>query len=280
MDLLIIEDRRVIEKLMKCINENKSVATVTITKTDDSAPRGVGSLMLVDEEGNLLEGTIGGGILEEKGKEDAVRAIREKRSFTVEYSLGRPSKAGNTLPALCGGSISLFVKPYNARDHLVIVGAGHVGEKLAKIANILEYNVTVLDDREERLNSCFFPRGENLMLGDIVENLRKIHIDNNTYIVIVTYGHIHDQRALEAVIRSRAKYIGMIGSKNKVKTCFNNLLKKGYLKEEMEKVYTPIGLDLGGETPEEIALGILAEIQAVKYNKDVPHLKGDISEYI
>lgn len=170
---MIVEDRRVIEKLMECIKENRPVATVTIIRADNSTPRGIGSVMLVDEKGKLLEGTIGGGILEENGKKDAIRAIREKRCFTVEYSLGRPSKDGNTLPALCGGSISLFIKPYNVRDHLVIVGAGHVGEKLAKMASILEYNITVVDDREERLNRQIFTGEENLMLGDIVENLKR-----------------------------------------------------------------------------------------------------------
>ena len=111
----------------------------------------------------------------------------------------------------------------------------------------------------------------------MVESLKKMNIDSHTYIVIATYAHMQDERALEAVIKSNAKYIGMIGSKNKVRTCFDNLLKKGFTQENISKVYAPIGLNIGGETPEEISLSIMAEIQAVKYNKEVYHMKRCIS---
>jgi xanthine dehydrogenase accessory factor len=107
----------------------------------------------------------------------------------------------------------------------------------------------------------------------MVESLKNMDIDQNTYIVIATYAHAHDERALEAVVESNARYIGMIGSRNKVKTCFENLLKRGYKEETLSKVFAPIGLDIGRETPEEIALSIMAEIQAVKYNRDALHMK-------
>lgn len=276
----MIEDRRVLEKLMEYMDKNKSVATVTIINTDGSTPRGVGSTMLVDEEGNLLAGTIGGGILEESAKKDAANCIKEKRSTTIKYGLGRPSE-GEVLPSICGGNTVLFIKVYSSKDHLIIVGAGHVGEKISRMASILGYSVTVLDNREERLNTQYFNNGEELILGDMVQNLRNMDIDSNTYVIIATYGHVHDEEALKIVLHSRAKYIGMIGSRNKVRTCFKNLINKGYSKDELSRVYAPIGLDLGGETPEEIALSIMAEIQAVKHGKSgTHHLKGDIIENI
>ncbi|MCF6466153.1 XdhC family protein [Clostridium sp. Cult2] len=268
----MLEDRKVLHALNESLKNSKSVATITIVSSEGSTPRGVGSSMLVDEEGNILEGTIGGGALEEKAKRDAIYCIKRNKSLLIEYNLDRDSKTGNILPMACGGKVSLFIKVYNSQEKLILVGAGHVAEKIAKMASILGYFITVLDSREERLTSNLFPDVEYLILGDIVENLEKMEVDHNTSIIIVTHGHKYDQDALEVVLKSNAKYIGMIGSKNKVRTTFNNLLEKGYLKEELSKVYTPIGLDLGGETPEEIALSIMAEIQAVKYEKEAPHL--------
>jgi len=151
-------------------------------------------------------------------------------------------------------------------------GPGHIAEKLCKIAHVLGYAITVLDHRRDRLNAKLLPHVENFVQGDIKENLRNIHIDSSTYIVIATHGHKFDQDALEAALGRGAKYIGMIGSKNKIETCFNNLINKGFKEEDLSRVHTPIGLDLGGEAPEEIALAIMAEIQAVKYGKDAPYL--------
>ncbi len=268
----MLEDRKVLLKLNKCLEKNQSVAMITIVEAEGSTPRGVGSMMLVDGEGNILEGTIGGGVLEQKARKDAINCIKENKSSLIDYNLDRDSKTGNILPMTCGGKVSLFIKVYNSREKLILAGAGHVAERIAKMANILGYSISVLDNREERANEQLFPQVENLILGNIVENLKKMDIDNNTFIIIVTHGHKHDQDVLEVVLKSKAKYIGMIGSKNKVKTTFNNLLERGCSKEDLSKVYSPIGLDLGGETPEEIALSIMAEIQAVKYGKDVPHL--------
>lgn len=268
----MLEERKVLVKLNEYLEKNETVAIVTIVEAENSTPRGVGSMMLVDGKGDILEGTIGGGVLEQKSKKDAVDCIKKRKSSLIDYNLNIDSKTGNILPMVCGGKVSIFIKVYSSREKLIIAGAGHVAEKIVKMANILGYSITVLDSREERLNEELFPNVESLILGNIEENLKNIGIDDNTFIIIATHGHKYDQNVLEAVLKSNAKYIGMIGSKNKVKTTFNNLLEKGCTKEELLKVFTPIGLDLGGETPEEIALSIMSEIQAVKHGKDVPHL--------
>ncbi|HHY04370.1 MAG TPA: XshC-Cox1-family protein [Thermoanaerobacterales bacterium] len=269
----MLEDKKVLSKLNDCLQENKPVAVVTIVDVEGSTPRGVGSMMLVDEKGALLEGTIGGGILEEKAKRDAAKCIRAKTSQMVEYDLDSTGKVKGALPMICGGKTRIFIKVISQKEHLVIAGGGHIGQRLAKMAKMLDYCVTVLDYREEMLTKERYPDVDELILGDIPENLAKIPIDFSTNIVIVTHGHKFDQDALEKVINSDARYIGMIGSMNKIKITFKNLIDKGISREKISRVYSPIGLDLGGETPEEIALGILAEIQAVKNNKDVPHMK-------
>lgn len=272
-------DINIMRNALKHIDNGDEVAIITIISIDGSTPRGIGSTMLIDRNGNLLEGTIGGGILEERAKMDGVKHIKAKRSGVVEYSLGNPTKERNYLSMICGGDVSIFIKTYYCQENLILVGAGHVAEKIAKIGNIMGYSITVLDDRKERLTSKLFPNVDNLVFGNIVENLEKTNINNNSLIIIVTHGHKHDQDALEVVLKSDAKYIGMIGSANKVETTFGNLMAKGFTKEELSKIYTPIGIDLGGESPEEIALSIMAEIQAVKYNKDIPHLFGSVSRF-
>jgi xanthine dehydrogenase accessory factor len=268
----MIEDRRVLEKLNESLKNNRSVATVTIVESSDFTPRGTGSMMLVDEEGVILEGTIGGGLIEETARQDAVNCLLRNESKLISYTLNENSKNDNALPMACGGNASLFIKVYNSQDKLIIAGGGHIAVKLAAMAHILGYSISILDNREERLNDQLFPQVDNLILGNIADTIKDISIDKNTYIIIVTHGHKFDQDVLEAVIESKARYIGMIGSKKKVNTVFKSLLEKGYDKEKISKVYSPIGLDLGGETPEEISLSILAEMQAVKYAKDAPYL--------
>lgn len=270
-----MQDKKVLYKLMEALEKNLPVATVTIIKAEGSTPREIGASMLVDKEGNLLAGTIGGGMLEVRAIKDAVKCIEENKSQVLDYSLGLPKEAEEEvfLPATCGGKVSLFIKVYPSKERLIIVGGGHVGQSLAKLASFLGYLVSVLDDREETLTPQAFPPDVDLILGDMVESLKKMDIDSNTYIIIATYSHAHDEKALEAVIGTNAKYIGMIGSKNKVKSSFENLLKKGYKEEALSKIYAPIGLDIGGETPKEIALSIMAEVQAVKFNREALHMK-------
>lgn len=274
----MVDDKKILQKLNSFIENNEPIAMVTIVDTDGSTPRGIGSTMLVDKSGNLLDGTIGGGALEEEAKKDAVKQIVTGKSRLIEYKLDN-SKNSNALPMTCGGNVSIFVKVYKPQERLIIAGAGHVSEKVAKLANFLGYQVIVMDDRKERLNHEIFPESVELVHGDIVQNLQKAEIANDTMVIIVTHGHEYDQEALKVVLRSEAKYIGMIGSISKIKTCFRNLLSKGYTEEELLKVYTPIGINIGGETPEEIALSIMVEIQAIKYNADVPHLSQNINKF-
>lgn len=270
-EVMFLEGSKVVEKLSYMIAQNEPVALVTVVESSGSTPRGPGSMMLIDKNGVLLEGTIGGGILEERAKRDAAECIRVRESKLFFYELG----AGNekSLPMICGGDIRYFVKVFPPKKQLIVIGAGHVGEKLCKMASILGYEIIVVDDRENRATKEIFPEASKLLVGDILENLGKVHIDEHTSIVIVTHAHKYDQAALEAVIDSNAGYIGMIGSVSKVGTCFKNLREKGISDELIDRVYSPIGLDIGGESPEEIALSIMAQIQAVTHKKTVPHMR-------
>jgi xanthine dehydrogenase accessory factor len=266
-------DSKIIQELAQRLDNNEPIAMVTITRTEGSSPRGVGSMMLIDWEGKLLAGTIGGGVLEEKAKEDAAECIRRGISKTATYELNLNSGKENILPMACGGRVDVFIKVFRSQGHLIIVGAGHIGVKLCSLAKILDYHVTVMDDRPKVATKERFPGADEIIVGDISEILQQYPINERSSIVIVTHGHRYDEEALETVVDSTAGYIGMIGSRQKVETCFQHLLAKGVSEERLSRVYAPIGIDIGGETPEEIALSIMAEIQSVRYGKSVPSMK-------
>lgn len=255
-------DLKIYELLQSKLKEHVTTALVTITKESGSAPRGVGSMMLIDETGDLLYGTIGGGNVEHTARTDAKNAIQLNGSKTVVYELDEKGKLGMA----CGGRVEVFIQVHKADDQIIIVGGGHICEKLYHFLQILPYRVTIIDHREEYANNDKYPEAYTES-GDIVEILNRIEMYDSTSVIIVTHGHVFDLEALEVVIQKPIRYIGMIGSKTKIIKCFKSLKKLGITKKELANVYAPIGLDIGGETPEEIALAVLAEIQSVKYQR-------------
>lgn len=155
----------------------------------------------------------------------------------------------------------------HTRDRLIIVGSGNVALNIYKIASLLDYDISVIDNRAETLTRQRFPEASELLLGDIVELLGACEITETTSIVLVSHNHQFDEPALRAIIKSSARYIGVMGNKRKVNKYFNTLKSMGIADELIERVYLPIGLDLGGQLAAEIALAAVAEIQAVKYGR-------------
>lgn len=254
--------------LAEKIEHYQDVAMVIIIRAEGSSPRGIGSMMIVDKDANLIAGTIGGGIVEEKVKKEAAECIIRGRPRTIRYKLDNDTEGPNSVNMACGGDIEVFINVFISSDKLLIIGGGHVGLCLYKLAKILDYNVTIIDNRIEYCNKDRFPEADELIAGDIVTTLEQYPINERTNIVIVTHGHEFDEQALEKVIESPARYIGMIGSMKKIELCYKNLQNKGVLRARLERVHAPIGLNLGGERPEDIALAIMAQINAVKYGRE------------
>jgi len=155
----------------------------------------------------------------------------------------------------------------NDSDRLIIVGSGNIALHVYKFAQILGYNITIIDNRAETLTKERFPDASEIVLGDIVELLGSYNITTGTSIVLLSYQHKYDEAALQVVIRSPARYIGVLGNKRKVTAYFNKLDLMGVSEELIDKVHVPVGLDLGGQRAAEIALAVMAEIQAVKYGR-------------
>jgi xanthine dehydrogenase accessory factor len=253
--------QEIIKAAARCAEENIPAALATVVETTGSTPGRVGAKMLVFADGKIM-GTVGGGGLEAAVIEEARHAIKSGRPRLSGYSL-TPEQAGG-LGMVCGGKATVYIEPVLPKPHLVIAGGGHIAKEIYWLAKRLNFEVSVIDDREEFANKERFPDADRLVVSDIAETLRSLPVHAQTYIAIVTRGHKYDEEALHAVLGTPAAYIGMIGSRRKIKTVYSSLENKGVDPELLKQVYAPIGLDLGGNEPAEIALAIMAQILQVQ----------------
>jgi xanthine dehydrogenase accessory factor len=234
----------------------------TITEVTGSSPRGVGAKMLVLVDGSIAE-TIGGGVLERRVIDDALSCLASGVSRSERYELREQGE--RALGSLCGGQATVFLDVHTPDRVLLIVGAGHVGQKLSSLGKLLDYRVIVLDPRQDMVTRSRFPDADQLIDGDPARASELVPIGPATHVIIVTHGHTEDAAALRSVLGSGAGSVGMIGSARKVQKIFEQLRSEGVTAERLEAVHAPIGLDIGAETPAEIALSIMAEIVADAY---------------
>jgi xanthine dehydrogenase accessory factor len=235
-----------------------AVATVIASPEAGMPP---GTKLLVRTDGSRL-GALGGGALQEAVAADAHAAITVRprlRVDTLYYDAN-----GQPLPRAEAGAFAVMIEVTERPATLLIVGAGHVGQALATAATPAGFSVAVVDDRAAFANEQRFPTADHILCGDMVAELERFPIDDATYVVLVSRGHKQDESGLRAVVSSEAAYVGMIGSQRRVSTVLTHLAREGCPREALERVHTPIGLDIGAETPEEIAVSILAEIILVR----------------
>ncbi len=247
---------------------NEEFATITVIASNLRQVCRTGMMMVVDQYGQVLGGSIGDSLLQEKARQEAEKSI--SRGLSRKLILNWEE-----------GSIELFINAFCHKDRLIIVGSGNLVLDIYQMAVILGYRISIVDDRAETLTRERFPQAAELLLGDVVEQMNACDIDNNTSIVIASHHHEHDTKALRSVVNSSARYIGVLGNKRKVTAHFNQLNAMGIAEENMDKVHVPIGLDLGGQKTAEIALAVMAEIQAIKYGRPggfltIKHIKKGI----
>lgn len=239
-------------------------AVVTVVESQGSTPRGAGARMLVLGDGST-RGTVGGGTIERRATDDALEALRHGQSRLAQYALRQ--EGDHALGMVCGGDASVFLEVHLPVRTLVVIGGGHIARSLAPMAGLLDYRVVILDERPEFATQERFPEADQVVVGHPGEAASLVGIDARTAVVIVTHGHVHDQAALTSVLQTEAWYIGMIGSRSKIRTVFAEMEKSGVAPSDLERVYAPIGLDLGGQTPAEISLSILAQIVAMAHGR-------------
>lgn len=255
-------ENQMIEIIAEYQKNNQPIAMVTIVGRVGCNPRKVGAAMVVDENGCVLSGSIGGGVIEKMACEDVVNAIESGRSVEKSYDLSHDNEM---LGMTCTGHVRIFIKVFKSKDRLIIIGAGHIGKYLAYYAKPLNYEIHIMDHREGLTHNQY--ENAHTYEGDIETLLDQMTYDDKTSIVIVTHAHIYDYEALIKTMDQPFRYLGMVGSRKKVADCYKRLVKEGHAMDKWASISTPIGLDIGGSTPQEIALAIISEIQMVKYNK-------------
>ncbi len=248
------------EEVIKLRREGKRGALATIVHTNGSIPSYESSRMLVREDGSIA-GTIGGGCVEADVWAAAREVMQKEMPRKMVFNLNHDANYDNGL--ICGGTLEVFVEPILPQPAVYLFGGGHISMALAQAVQAAGFAVGVIDDREQFANAQRFP-----MAGEIYTSYEdafaKLQPNASSYLVIVTRGHKEDMRCLAWAVRTEARYIGMIGSKRKVLSVYQALEKEGFRPQEFERVFAPMGLEIGALSPEEIAISITAELIAVR----------------
>jgi xanthine dehydrogenase accessory factor len=239
--------REILRALEEALQRNEAVALATVIEVQGASPAQVGFKLLVRPDGSVV-GNVGGGALEQRIRDETLAALLEGKPRLAHYTL---REAGpDAVGMLCGGEVTAFIEVYQPMPILLIVGGGHIGRPLAEMARIVGFQVQVVDVHPERATAPQFDPAV---------------ISAHTYVVLITEDHVTDEQVLRQVLDTPAAYIGMIGSQRKVGIIFDHLRADGIGEEQFARVRAPIGLNLGGRSPAEIALSILAQIVQVQH---------------
>ncbi len=231
-------------------------ALCTIIRTSGSTPRNTGSKMLVSSDGSII-GSVGGGEVEARVIEEAKKAILSGETAILNYDLIDPHKGD---PGICGGTLEVFIDPLPVPNELIVVGAGHVGRAVVFLAKWLGYKVILSDDRPEFCSAENIPGADEYLVCKL-EDLPKIYpVSTRAAVVLATRSQEVDLNGLPALLTTPVSYLGVISSRRRWKLTEEKLLSAGVNPEALNKIHAPIGIRIGAETPEEIALSILAEI--------------------
>ncbi|WP_435126887.1 XdhC family protein [Halobaculum sp. D14] len=239
----------------------ETVALATVTAVEGSTPRDPGATMLVREDGST-DGTIGGGTVEELTRTAAVEAIEEREPRTEHWELRRDGNTG----MVCGGEMTVFIDVVVGAPRLVVAGGGHIAVPLARMADEMGYEVCVVDDREEFADPERFPDAE-VFCGDYDDGIAEFGVTSNTAVAIASRSGTFDRIAAQEALERDAYYVGLVASDDKADHVRDGLLDDGVDEDALERLHAPVGLDVGGGDPADVALSILAELNRVRHGK-------------
>ncbi|HYB45008.1 MAG TPA: XdhC family protein [Nitrososphaerales archaeon] len=247
------------------INNGVRVVVASVLETDGSVPRGQGTKMAIPETGEVW-GSVGGGCVEKYIVREAKFVLKDGKTRVEEFDLGDDSWSG--IGMSCGGKVKMMLELVEPPERLIIFGSGSISVGCAQIGNILGYKVIVLDPFATKEA---FP-GAEVHSQAVLQKIREMTITPFDNVLILTE-HRYDIEALQAVVNSRARFIGMIGSKNRVNSSYKELVKAGVPEDKLLAVYAPVGLDIGAVSPQEISVSIMAEIINQRRGGSLGHLK-------
>lgn len=255
----------VLAEAVRLRREGQRCALATIIQVNGSIPSFECAKMLIREDGSI-SGTIGGGCVEADVWAAAREVMETGKARRMQFSLGQDAAYDNGL--ICGGQLEVFVEPIEPVPTAILFGAGHISKSLCQVACLAGFQTIVVDNRESFANRERFPLADEIHAGEYEDVYPKLPVHSNTFLIIVTRGHRDDMRVLKWAVFTDAKYIAMIGSRRKVLSVYKELQKEGLPAERFERVFAPMGLDIGALTPEEIAISVGAEMIAVRRNPD------------
>ena len=232
----------------------------TVIRTRGSVPRHPGAKMLVREDGSIA-GTVGGGEMEGRIIRDALEVLSSNETRIVDYALHNPGEGD---PGVCGGEVKIFLEPLTEHPTLLVVGAGHVGRALVHLGKWLGFRVVLSDDRPEHCTPETTPGADEYVCAPVADLPQRVAFNSNTYIVMPTRAVQVDVDGLPHLLDVPHAYLGVIGSRRRWATAVKQLTERGVPRHKLEGVHAPMGLELNAETPEEIALSIMAEIVALR----------------
>jgi xanthine dehydrogenase accessory factor len=259
----------IFEKISELVKQNKPFVLATIVKTEGSTPGKVGFRMIVEDE-NKISGTVGGGEIEREAILESLRRMKSRENGVVEYLLSSDvlvdKDEAKVLNMSCSGRCWILYEVFGIKPVVYVFGGGHVGQALLKQLSLLNFHKILIDNRPEFANKEVNPFADEIILSDYSEYAYKFNPPEDAFIVVMTHGHSHDFDVLEQIYARNLKvrYIGVIASKTKAQK-LKNTIKEVFGDVDLSNLHSPIGLDIGGETPQEIALSIAAEMQMILY---------------
>jgi xanthine dehydrogenase accessory factor len=253
----------VYDELIRLRKLGQKCAIATIVQVRGSIPSFESAKLLVREDGSMV-GTIGGGCVEAEVWNAAREVMETEKPKHMSFNLGQDAAYDNGL--ICGGQLDVFVEPVIPPPHAIIFGAGHISKSLCKVASLAGFSTTIVDNRETFANRERFPEASEIFAAEYEEVFPRLTIHESTYLIIVTRGHRDDMRVLRWAAATPARYVAMIGSKRKVISVVKELEKEGLTREQLARIYAPMGLEIGAISPEEIAIAVAAEMIAVRRN--------------
>jgi xanthine dehydrogenase accessory factor len=257
--------RIILQAQLDLLQSRRRGALATVVRVSGSTPQGVGARLLLREDGTSL-GTVGGGAIEHVVMEALRRALERGEAELLTRDLA------HDLGMCCGGRMEIFVEPLVPAPRLWLLGAGHVSRPTAVLARSVGFEVAVVDERDELNTEERFPDCE-LVLDDPSDVLKRTPLSQDDWVLIVTHDHQLDERALEWAAGTRARYIGLVGSGRKALRLVERVLAKRGGDVPLERVFAPVGLDIGAVSPEEIAVSIVAELVALRHGRPAAHLR-------
>lgn len=245
---------KILDEILPLYEGKKPFVLAIVTGTKGSVPGHIGAKMVVKEDGKT-SGTIGGGKVEKLVIEESLNILkREGKPKALSFLLNEDNGY------MCGGEMLIYLEAFGITKHIVIFGAGHVGKALAYLGHFTGLTTIVVDDRPEFANKEQLPFADKIVLEDYIKSFDKLTFNDNSFIVITTRDHEKDYIVTKKSLDTEAKYIGLIGSSSKKKRIFNMLKQDGFTEEKIQRIHCPIGISIKSETPEEIAVSIIAEI--------------------